>query len=65
MRAPRTLVHLYAYSRYVGIPEGLFLLNDVLSSRPMPALWVGLLPLLLVQDNDRVLGALHEGAARQ
>ena len=63
MRAPRTLVHLYVFCRYVGIPEGLFLLNVVLSTRPMPAFWLGLLPLLLGLNNDRVLGALNVSAA--
>ena len=63
MRAPRTLVHLYAYSRYVGVPEGCFLSNVVPSTRPMPAFWLGLLPLLLGLNNDRVLGALNVSAA--
>ena len=41
---------------------GLFLLNVVLSTRPMPAFWLGLLPLLLGLNNDRVLGALNVSA---
>ena len=54
----------YVHCRYVGIPEGCFLLWNVVLSCLMSAFWLGLLPLLAGLGQPAPVGPLCAPTAR-